>query len=400
MIHCVSVSHRSSDFEFLEALSVREAELVTRLGEHQQVAGAVVLSTCNRFEVYLDTEHPDAVSLVAEASGLDAAHLDQRARVHGGEQAIHHLFAVASGLESVVVGEDEISGQVSRALTRSRESGMASSRLEQLFQSAAKTSRGVKTRTSIGTAGRSLVRLALELAASRFVDWAGLRVLLVGTGEYAATTVVALRDRGARQIGVYSPSGRAVEFATKYSLTARTDLVAAIDDADLIICCTSNEQPVISDEHVSAGKRRLFVDLGLPRNVSHDVAYIDHVEVLDLETISLHAPLEELSATADARTLIRDAATRFTAEAQIGPTIAALREHVLALLAVELERHPSSPEIERALRHFAGVLLHGPSARARELAVSGRADDVHAAVETLFGVPAASPDAASRLGDA
>ena len=333
------------------------------------------------------------MSLVAEASGLDAAHLDERARVLGGEQAAHHLFSVASGLESVVVGEDEISGQVSRALTRSREGGMATSNLEQLFQSAAKTSRSVKTRTSVSTAGRSLVRLALELASSRFTDWPSLRVLLVGTGEYAATTVAALRDRGTREIGVHSPSGRAAAFATKYGLTARTDLVAAIAAADLIICCTSNEQPVITVEHVSAGARRLFVDLGLPRNVSHDVAAVDHVEVLDLETISLHAPLEELSATANARMLIRDAATRFTAEAQVGPAVVALREHVLELLAAELERHPSSPEIERALRHFAGVLLHGPSARAQELAVSGRAGDVTAAVEALFGVSVTLPEA-------
>lgn len=393
MIRCVSVSHRSSDFEFLEALTTRETEMVSRLRDHRQVAGTVVLSTCNRFEVYVDTEHPDALSLMAEATGLDATHLDRRARVLSGEQVAHHLFAVASGLESVVVGEDEISGQVSRALTRSRERGMATSRLERLFQSAAKTSRGVKTRTAIGTAGRSLVRLALELASSRFTDWPSLRVLLVGTGDYAATTVAALRDRGAREIGVHSPSGRAAAFATKYGLTTRTDLVAAIATADLIICCTSNEQPVITSEHVRPGAPRLFVDLGLPRNVSHEVAGVDHVEVLDLETIRLHAPLEELSATADARELIRDAATRFTAEAHVGPAIVAMRKHVLELVAAELERHPSNPEIERALRHFAGVLLYEPSARARELAGSGRAHDVAAAVETLFGVPVTLPEA-------
>ncbi|WP_168626015.1 MULTISPECIES: glutamyl-tRNA reductase [unclassified Cryobacterium] len=388
MIHCVSVSHRTSDFDFLESLTTKADSALGTLGGLAEIDGAVVLSTCNRFEVYVDSEHPDAIAAVADATGVDADELAKHATTAAGEGAARHLFSVAAGLESVVVGEDEISGQVSRALTAAREAGTTSSRLEKLFQAAAKTSRGVKTRTALGSSGRSLVRLALELASSRFADWRSLRILIVGTGRYAATTVAALRERGASDLSVFSPSGRAATFASKYSLDPVTDLEAAIADAQLVITCTSYEHPVITEQHVSEGNRRLFVDLGMPRNISSGITAVPHVELLDLETISLHAPLEALTATADARELVTTAAAQFTADSTVAPAVVAMREHVLDLLSTELEQHSANPEIERALRHFAGVLLHGPSVRARELAEDGRGHEFVAGIEAVFGARA------------
>src|SRR5690606_23739787 len=125
----------------------------------------------------------------------------------------------SSGLKSVVIGEDEIAGQVRRALDQSRASGVVSSSLERLFQAAARTSKAVKSTTAVGRADRSLVRLGLDLAASRIPDWSATRVRVIGTGQYAAMTIAALRDRGVTEVEVYSPSGRAAAFATRLSLT-------------------------------------------------------------------------------------------------------------------------------------------------------------------------------------
>lgn len=356
------------------------------LGARADIDGAIVLSTCNRFEVYLDSELRDVVPAVAEAAGLDVEPLREHASVFQGEDAARHLFSVASGLESVVVGEEEISGQVGRALRAARSSGGASSSLERLFQAAAKTSRGVKANTSLGAAGRSLVRLALELTASRFGDWSGMRVLLVGTGRYAATAVAALRERGATSITVFSPTGRETAFAASHGLRAAGDLRAELADADLVVTCTSHEPYVIAAVDLDGTHRTFIIDLGLPRNVNPDVTAVAGVELLDLETISLHAPLEELSSTQDARDIVGAAASAFAVEAAIAPAVIALREHVLAVLSAELERRRASTETEAALRHFVGVLLHAPSVRARELAVSGRSEKFLAALDALFDI--------------
>ena len=149
--------------------------------------------------------------------------------------------------------------------------------------------------------------------------------------------------------------------------------------------------------HLVAGDRRIIIDLGLPRNVDPDVSTITGIELLDLETISLHAPLEELSATRDARALVSSVAGEFaasTTEQQLTPAIVALRAHVFGLLEAEITRaHSRGDEdgrIEAALRHLTGVLLHTPSVRARQLARAGDGQSFSDAVTALFGIAAVS----------
>lgn len=404
MLLCLSSNHRNASFDLLEKLSLGAPGATVALVESSDfVTGAVVLATCNRFEAYLDIDEPlTAASAVAvastlaalgDASGIAPDELEASITVHEGPDVAAHLFAVTSGLESVVVGEDEIAGQVSRALDRARSDGTTSRDLERLFQRATHTSRGVKNQTSLGGAGRSLVRLALELASSRIADWATARVLIVGTGQYAATTVAALRDRGARDIRVFSTSGRAPAFATRHGVVASDDFAV-----DVIVTCTANT--VLGVERFTGDAHRLVIDLGLPRNVDPAVAALPGVDLLDLETISLHAPLDELSAQEDAQALVRSAAAGFAAEESAEPSIVALREHVFGLLEAEIARARSrgaGDETEQALRHLAGVLLHGPSVRARQLAVEGRGAEFVAGLDALYGIePRASRrDAAS-----
>ncbi|WIB15611.1 glutamyl-tRNA reductase [Curtobacterium sp. MCPF17_050] len=404
MLICLTASHRNASFDLLERLSMGAPAAASHLVTDSDVLdGAVVLATCNRFEAYLDIAGDDdaavraTVEAVSAASELQADEVLDAVQVLGGGDVVQHLFAVSSGLESVVVGETEISGQVRRALEDARRNGTTTSDLERLFQEAAHTSRGVKTRTRIGAAGRSLVRLGLELASSRITDWAATRVLLVGTGSYAATTIAALRDRGAQHIQVFSPSGRAPWFAAKHDLVAATDLRTAIGTSDVVITCTSSEVPVVEACDLDDGARRIVIDLGLPRNVHPDAADVEGVELLDLETISIHAPIAELNAETEARAIVDDAVSRFRAQAleqSTTPALVALRKHVFDILDDEIDRvkrrgdttPESAEQTERALRHLVGVLLHRPSVRARELGRAGRGDDFTGALDALFGV--------------
>lgn len=444
MLICLSANHKNSSFDVLEMLSGGAGTAAGgMLAGHQKLSGAVVVATCNRFEAYLDLDEPfgtsplpavyAAIDAVSESTGVSADVLrDTLDLVHGNGVA-DHLFAVTSGLESVVVGEGEIAGQVRRSLEEARASGTTSPELERLFQRASQTSRGVKNRTGIGATGRSLVRLALELAESRITDWEHTRVLLVGTGRYAGASLAALRDLGVTDVRVYSPSGRAGRFAASHEIEAvATDadaLAAETARADLILTCTTVEHHVIDASILTAGRallaarhdatasapdarpitacpvgdveaaRQLIVDLGLPRNVDPDVVEVPGVELLDLETIRIHAPLEELNATSEARRLVDRAARKFSAVAEeqsLAPAVVALRSYVFDILDAEIERArargDNSEQTESALRHLTGVLLHTPMVRSRELARAGEQAKFLDGLDAFFGVKVTLPE--------
>ncbi|AYF97899.1 glutamyl-tRNA reductase [Protaetiibacter intestinalis] len=396
MLFCLTANHANADFPLLDRVSrIPADEASRRLAELEFVRGAVVLSTCNRFEAYLDLDDPlaaaDAIAAEAVVSALgglapeDAAELRARATVHTGDGAVRHLFAVTAGLESMVVGEEEIAGQVQRAAQDARRAGTVSGPLDRLFQQAARTSRTVRSAGDLSGADRSLARLALDLASSRIPDWSAARVLLVGTGRYAATTIASLRARGAADVRVYSATGRAAMFAGKYGVRAEAELPAALADVDVVITCTARY--TVTPEAIPAGRRLLVIDLGLPRNVDPAVGALPGVELLDLELLALHAPLPELADSAHA--LVGGAVAGYAADEAAAPSIVALRRHVEALLEAELERarvRGDDGRTEAALRHFAGVLVHGPSERARMLAAEGRIDEFAAGLEAVYGV--------------
>ncbi len=416
----MTASHKTASFDMLERLSRTPDDVAPNLLRLAScVQGAVVLSTCNRFEAYIEVDEPvtaagavgvEAVlEAIEESTGIPSAELDGAYAVHSGRRVAEHLFAVASGLESVVPGEGEIAGQVRRALTAARKEGTTSPELERLFQRASQAQRKVKNVTALGRAGRSLVRLSLELADSRIADWSAERVLLVGTGAYAAVTLATLRERGATDISVYSPSGRAELFAKKHGLTAVADedYARVASRSSLLITCTNAaEEPVLGPAHLQAPTgpvavgcpmgaptSQLVIDLGMPRNVDPAVANLEGVALLDLETIRLHAPLEELQATDAARTVVRDAADTFNVvgdRQSVTPAVVAFRSHIFALMEAEIERARARGDedgrVEQAMRHLAGVLTHTPTTRAHELAADGRGADFVAALETIYGI--------------
>ncbi|UFS58409.1 glutamyl-tRNA reductase [Subtercola endophyticus] len=428
MLICLTASHRNASFTLLEKLSIGAPSVAPSLVENSDfIQGAVLLATCNRFEAYLDVDEPltagcavaarEVIDAVSAASDVDPADVDVAVTVLSGDAVAEHLFSVSSGLESVVVGEDEIAGQVRRALQTARVEGTTSSALERLFQRASHTSRDVKTKTGVGAAGRSLVRLALELAESRVTDWAQARVLLVGTGKYARVSLLALQERGVTDVTVYSPTARIAPFAARHDIAQVFDdeLVSTIANSDIIVTASQSPTVVLTSSHfVAAGRaadalqRRLVIDLGMPRNVDAAVAHLPGVELLDLETISLHAPIDEFASTESARAMVDEAAAEFTAartEAAVTPSVVALRSHFFDVLDAEItrahDRGDHTPETEAALRHLVGVLLHTPSVRARELARAGEGESFTAALTALFGVTPEAPVApVAQLGAA
>ena len=396
---CISVSHRTADFDLLgrvsEAVSSAAAPLLLADGRAQ---GAVLVSTCNRVEAYLDvadgadTSTAEAtLRTLAGAAKITPDALRGRADVKAGAPALHHLFAVTAGLESIAVGEEEIAGQVRRAYETARGAGSTTPELDTAFQRAAKVSRDVRAATSVGQAGRSLVRFALQLAETRLDDWRRTRVLIVGTGNYAATTVANLRALGVSDLAVFSLTGRAEEFAARYGVRAEHVLRDAAARADVIITCTNRYSVTPGD--IPDQNRRTIIDLGLPRNVDPAVGLLAGVELMDLELIATHARLPMLAPDATARELVSSAADAFTAEQAANPAIVALRGHVFDALDGELARLAARPmpaeqsaAVAEALRHFAGALLHQPTQRARDLAARDRIDSFEAGLAAVFGL--------------
>jgi len=416
VLFCLTANHRTTEFDVLDRISrVTSTTAADLLARQDFVRGAIVLSTCNRFEAYIEVDDPLtaaselAVEAVIEAlephAGPDAEALRATAVALTGQDVVKHLFAVSSGLESMVLGEEEITGQVQRALRDAREAGTTSSGLELLFQRAAHASREARAQGDLAAAGRSLARLALDLADTRVPDWADARVLLVGTGSYAATTVAALQARGARDIRVFSATGRAERFAVRYGVRAESDLRDAIRDAEVVITCTAR-YVVTAADILDAGllpgaRRRLVIDLGLPRNVEPAVGDLPGIDLLDLEIIGRHASLPDLGP--GAHEAVGSAAAAFEADRLAAPAVVALRRHVDAVLQSEIDRaraRGGDDAHEAALRHFAGVLLHGPSVRAREFAAEGRLGEFERALDTLFGITAEAADAAEQSRDA
>lgn len=403
MLLCVTANHRNTPFEILERLAVDAGELAEAVaGGAPELRGAVAVSTCNRVELYLDIDAPAITAhalarqgferALAELGGEAARDLSTTAEVLDDDAAVHHLFSVCAGLDSVAVGEEEIAGQVRRAASRARETGTSSGRLDHVVQEAIRTARAARAQGDASRTGRSLARLAIDLVGSRLTDWSETEVLIIGTGRYAVTTVATLRERGARRITVYSPTGRAQLFAQRQGLEPTNDLSSALQRAEVVITCTTRLSVGVDD--VPGGTRALIVDLGLPRNVDPAVGALEGIALLDLETIRLHAPLVHWSAEEDARAVVDAAAHSYVTAASVEPAVVALREHVLGVVQAEIDRARSRGDdgrVEEALRHLTSVLLHTPSTLARRHAAAGRGEQVVAAVRTLYGLDIDEP---------
>lgn len=386
------------------------------------MTGAVVLATCNRYEIYGEAPNADDVeaaraALVSEISGLSGLNEQLVSRsfsTRTGPEVSQHLFAVSAGLDSAVVGEREIAGQVRRALINAQHEGTASAGLVRLFQAASKTAKDVGAQTALGSRGLSIVSVALDLATdlSENPDWSGKKVVLFGTGAYAGATMALLRERGCTDISVFSSSGRAEAFVASRggaALDAET-LSPAVAAADVMIGCSGSDTRVEADElaQVRAGSRQplIAIDLALTHDFDPEVGQLDGVELLTLESVRLAAPQEQAESLTQASGIVSGAAKAFEQEREVrsvDSAIVALRRHTMTVLDAEMERvrarhgcTAAAEEVEFALRRMVKQLLHVPTVRARELAANGQQDAYVSALETLYGITVEQPAAAAQ----
>ncbi|KQY22181.1 glutamyl-tRNA reductase [Cellulomonas sp. Root485] len=416
----LAASHHDLDLDVLERLSSDVHAVASELvgsTAHRFVSGAVVLATCNRFELYLEVDDaastPSARAATAEAvarrSGYTASQVDAHLRVRTGTDAAAHLFSVASGLDSMVVGEREIQGQVRRALTAARRDGTTTSGLEALFQAASRVSRLVESRTGLGATGRSVVGVALDIAERELPDWSEVRCVLIGTGSYAGASLAALKARGAGDIRVYSASGRARAFAAARgvrSLPATADLAAEVSDVDLVVACSGAAGAVLGVDALAAARQGsasplTVVDLALRHDVDPGVRSLPGVRLVSLHTVAEHAPAEH-AAVQVAHDVVVAAAEAYEADRRVrdwNPAVVAERTRVLGGLEAGLSELPEAlrdERAERALRRRTRAALHAPTVRAREAARAGDAMTYAAALTELASIPVPTVAADAR----
>lgn len=411
-------SHHDLDLSVLERLSADThaigREIVTGC---EAVAGAVVVATCNRFELYLDIAdaadagpaRSAAAVAVAARSGYASRRVVDALAPATGPRVVEHLFAVAAGLESMVVGEREIAGQVRRALTAARRDGTTTSDLEGLFQAASRTSRAVGSRTGLGAAGRSVVGVSLDLVQEGLPGWTDVRCLLIGTGSYAGASLAAVRARGCRDVLVYSASGRADRFAARHGVTAATaDLAGSLAGVDLVIACSGAAGAVLDVDalirarsaEASLGARPLAVlDLALQHDVDPAVADLPGVRLVSLTTVAEHAPHGHSATVAEARAVVAEQADAFERTRRTrewDPPVVAERRRVLEDLAAAVAG--LDERAARTLRRRVRAALHGPTVGAREAAARGDGAAYAAALADLaaVAVPATTLAPAAR----
>lgn len=421
-LHLYSIHHADHGLDAVERVAASVPGLGRRLlDSHSGFQGAVVLSTCNRLEIYVDADgrldRPTLAGYVRAAlagDGQDPGWAEVPLRVRHATEVLWHVFAVGAGLDSMVVGERQIAGQLRRALREARRDGTATYLLTESIEQALRTSRKVAHLTGLAETGRSVVSVALDLLSR---DWATTRVLVLGTGAYAGAVVADLTRRACPTVTVHSASGRAADFAASHAgvLAHEGPLASALVDSDVVITCRGTGVPVLGVGDVAhamtarEGRPLEIVDLALARDVDAAVAGLDGVTLLDLAVVQRHVPDANARAVQQAHALVaagvEDLVVRLKGR-QMDPAVVALRDVIAAMVEDEVDRLPqgrpvTQDEAAHALRRLAARLVHVPSVRARRAAQDGRADAYLSALEEIYGVaPGPTPLLATQDADA
>ncbi len=421
-ILALGVSHRRATVDLLDRLAFTEDDLAKayrRVVDDPAVEEAVVLSTCNRVEVYASVPayHAGFQSvkrLLAEPRGVDPDDLAEPLYSHYEEEAVRHLFDVAAGLDSMVIGEPQILSQVRDAFRRAEAEGAAGHTLIALFHAAGRTGRRVRTETPVGSAPDALVDAGADLAAEVLGGLEGRTAVVVGAGHMSALAVKHLRERG---VGTLRILNRSLERAR--ALAERADaehgdleqLPSMLASADIVVSATGSAGVVLHAdtlrEAVRGRERPLFVlDLAVPRDVEPSATGIDGLHLVDIEGLKEVFVSRATGAAEDiarANEIVEAEVHRFALRRRserLAPLIHALRQRGDAVIAAELERYRSdlsalTPDereaVEGLARGIVAKLLHDPIVRLKELAAPGTEHTYETLLADLFGVELDEP---------
>lgn len=411
----VGASHHNLPLSELELLE-REAERIRQrlfnppLAE-SGIMGGVLVATCNRFEIYFETEvfHSTTdfvLRTIGEVSGLGADQTNRSLQVSAGFAVVEHLFLVAAGLESMIVGEAEIAGQVRAAFVLAQQEKTTTPLIEQLFQRALATSKVVTSSTGLGAAGRSIVDVALNVVEARHGKIADQGAIVLGTGAYARVAVAALQRRGCTDISVYSASGRAEQFSQGHGTTpiVHNGLKEVLNRTDLVVGCSGNATAILDADFVRGARGEKFlpiIDMALSSDFTSDVRSLLSVDVIDLDVVRVNAPKEHGQEIEQANDIVQKAVVKFENEQSsrtMDPAISAMRSHVGILIDLEVKRvrdrvgDEIAADVEFSLHRVTNALLHTPSVRARSLVRDGEQEDYRNAIQVLFGIDLENPE--------
>ena len=414
----VGLSHRTAPLELLERMAMRDERLPKALGDlvaRDFLSEAVVLSTCHRVEVYAVAERfhgamADVRHFLSELSFVPPEDFSDHLYVHYDDAAAAHLFAVAAGLDSVVLGESQILGQVRDAWERAREEEAAGPRLSALFRQALEVGKRARSETLIARGITSLSQAAVALASERLADLSERNVVVLGAGEMGAGLVeeVAEANVPGDKLTVANRSwARAEQLAERAGGRAVTlhGLRDALADADLLLTSTGASSVVltVTDLAWALAPRRdrplLIVDLGMPRDVDPAVAQMDNVELLGLADVErfVAARLDERRKEVEpVKAIVAEELARWvdaTTAREATPTVAALRARAEELRLAELARYRNRlagleprerDAVEALTRSLLAKLLHDPTVRLKDSAGSAKGDRLAGALTELF----------------
>lgn len=385
------------------------------------IAEAVLLSTCNRVEVYADVSAfhagvAEITNVLARSSGLPHEELTPHLYVHHDARAVAHLYTVVCGLDSMLVGEAQILGQVRAAFRTAGEAGSVGRELSALFRSALRLGKRVRTDTGIDAAGASLVSVGVRLAAGPLGSLQGRPALLVGAGSTGSLAGGELRRAGVGPVVVANRGAdRAERLASGLGgrATGLRHLTDELANADVVVCCTGATGLVLRADAVAAAVRRrggrplFLLDLALPHDIDPAVRALPGVTLLDLD--GLRDALDGQDAAADVeavRLLVASEVRAFLAAQRaqrVAPTVVALRARAAEVVAYELDRlsarrpdlDPAArAEVEMTVSRVVDKLLHAPTVRVKQLAGGPGGDSYAAALRELFEL---DPNAAAAV---
>ena len=436
----VGLSHKSAPVATLERAAVAGdtlGKLLHDVARLPDIAETFVISTCNRVEVYAEVDRfhsgvAGVCDLLSRYSGIPASELTPSLYVHYEDRAIQHLLAVSCGLESVVVGEDQILGQVRTALKVAGDQGTLGRSLRDLGRLALRTGKRARTETGIDRLGLSLVSVGIDLAVRKLEHSGpvssplnGLRVLVVGAGAMSGLAVATAARAGAERVAVANRTrAKAERLAAGVGgvVADFTDLSAAIAAADLVISCTGAAKPVVTEKIVrdvlrtrDEARPLVLLDLAMPRDVDPAVAGLagpaaGGVSVIDMDALRSSGGSVGDDEVAAVRAIVEDEFAAYGSAvlaARVTPTVVALRAKAATVVDAELARLAGRlsedsvsghalEEIAQTVRRVVDKLLHAPTVRVKELASSPDGEEYAAALRVLFDLDPRTVDAVTH----
>jgi glutamyl-tRNA reductase len=432
----VGLSHKSAPVAILERVAVSGdslSKLLRDVAQAESVAEVFVVSTCNRVEVYADVDRFHAgvtaiCEMLARHCGVPAHELTTHLYVHYEDRAVSHLMAVACGLDSIVVGEGQILGQVRSALKVAGDHGTVGRVLSDLGRLALRTGKRARAETGVGGAGLSLLTVAIDLAAAGLGQvgpdpLAGRDVLIVGAGSMSALAAATASRNGAASIVVANRTRRhAARLAADVSATtaALADLPAAMGAADVVISCTGAAGQVITADLVSAAVAArtlagrpgplIVLDLAMPRDVEPAVGGLPGVVLIGIDQLAAHGTAATEDDIAAVLAILEAELAAYHSAidaARVAPTVVALRAKAAKVVDAELARLTGRlsvdsvsghalDEIAQTVRRVVDKLLHAPTVRVKELAGSPGGEEYDAALRVLFDLDPRAVEAVTR----